>query len=250
MNPKVPGDVFSDVADDYVKYRTSYPDELIRYVLVYVRGRAIAWDCATGNGQTAQKLAAFFEKVYATDVSEKQLERAPRLDNVVYSVATTENSGLPDQSCDLIAASQAAHWFDIQAAAREFRRVAKNNAVVALWGYSPPRFNPQIDTVFDDFYFNVLGPYWDERRRWVDERYRTLDFPFREIPTMEFVHSVVFDLDSFAGYLRTWSAVGAFVKANGRDPVVELTEKLKPFWQGKIRGAYPIFLRMGYVNDV
>jgi ubiquinone/menaquinone biosynthesis C-methylase UbiE len=249
MNIKVPGDVFSDVAEEYAKYRTGYPDELIRFILAQTPGRAAAWDCATGNGQTAKMLSPFFEKVYATDVSEEQLARAPRQDNVAYSTGAAENSGLPSESCDLIASSQAAHWFDMTAAAREFRRVAKAGAVVAFWGYSPPRFNPSIDALFDEFYFDVLGLYWDERRRLVDERYRTLHFPFREIPTLEFVHAVAFDLESFAGYLRTWSAVGAYLKANGRDPVVALVEKLKPLWQGRMRGAYPIFLRMGVVRD-
>ncbi|MCS7086743.1 MAG: class I SAM-dependent methyltransferase, partial [Bacteroidia bacterium] len=165
-----------------------------------------------------------------------------------YRCETVENSSLPDRCCDLIAASQAAHWFDMEVAAKEFRRVARPEAVVALWGYTPPRFNPKIDAILDNFHFDVLGPYWDERRKPVDERYRNLYFPFKPIPTIEFVYRVAFNYDSFAGYLRTWSAVQNFIKIRGFDPVVELMERLKPLWKENIQGAYPMFLKMGYVH--
>jgi hypothetical protein len=181
-------------------------------------------------------------------VSNARLSYAPALENVEYRYGRAVDSGLSEACCDPVVASQAAHWFDM-AAAEEFRRVAKPRAVVALWGYSPPRFNPQIDAIFDDFYFHTPGEYWDPCRRYVDERYGNLHFPFEEIPALEFVHSVVFDLDSFAGYLRTWSAAENYVRTRGTDPVAEFVARLKPLWKDKMLGRYPLFLRLGYAHQ-
>ncbi len=69
-------DNFSRQAAGYARYRPSYPPELFDFILSYVKERTIAWDCATGNGQTAIVLAGLFEKVYATDISRKQLDQA------------------------------------------------------------------------------------------------------------------------------------------------------------------------------
>jgi SAM-dependent methyltransferase len=45
---------------------------------------------------------------------------------------TAEATGLPDSSVDLILAGQAFHWFDPVATRREFVRIARPGAVVAL----------------------------------------------------------------------------------------------------------------------
>jgi hypothetical protein len=50
-------DNFSRQADAYAKYRPGYPPELFDFILKYVEGRSAAWDCATGNGQSAMSLA-------------------------------------------------------------------------------------------------------------------------------------------------------------------------------------------------
>ena len=64
-------DLFSTQAGDYAKYRPSYPAALIEYIIGFVAERKHAWDCATGNGQAAVLLSPWFEKVTATDSSEK-----------------------------------------------------------------------------------------------------------------------------------------------------------------------------------
>ncbi|MDW8334046.1 MAG: SAM-dependent methyltransferase, partial [Bacteroidia bacterium] len=63
MNARPSIESFSDTASEYAKYRTGYPVELIRFVLAYTPGRQLAWDCGTGNGQTASMLAPRFGKV-------------------------------------------------------------------------------------------------------------------------------------------------------------------------------------------
>src|SRR5690606_4114436 len=66
-------DHFSQIAASYAQYRPQYPPTLYAYLAQNAPGRALAWDCATGNGQAALGLAAYFDQVIATDASAEQI---------------------------------------------------------------------------------------------------------------------------------------------------------------------------------
>ena len=57
-------DNFSIQAKYYAKYRPLYPQELYDFILSFVPGKKLAWDCGTGNGQTANVLAQYFDNVF------------------------------------------------------------------------------------------------------------------------------------------------------------------------------------------
>ncbi len=89
MNMK---DNFSKQASEYSKFRPQYPDEMIDYLVSFVKNKAVALDIATGNGQVAHKLSRFFETVYAIDISQNQLDNAIPAENIIYKVASAENT--------------------------------------------------------------------------------------------------------------------------------------------------------------
>lgn len=243
-------DLFSRQADRYATYRPTYPAELYEFVLAHVSGREAAWDCATGNGQVARELARYFRKVMATDLSENQLSKAIPVENVDYQVSSAENSLQADYSFDLVTVGQALHWFDFEAFYAEVRRVTKSGGVLAVWGYELLNISPEIDALILDFYENTVGPYWAPERRYVQERYTTVPFPFREIPAPEFPMVKYWTLDELAGYFETWSSVDKFRQQHGFSPVGKLTERLRPYWpDGETKGVlFPVFLRLGFVN--
>jgi len=80
-------DYFSGHAEIYATYRPVYPKALYQYIYTHLNGNERAWDCATGNGQVASELAKHFQKVYATDISEKQLAQVAHANNIFYSVS-------------------------------------------------------------------------------------------------------------------------------------------------------------------
>src|SRR6185437_2828314 len=96
-------------------------------------------------GQAAVALAEYFEKVIATDLSEKQLANAQKHPRVEYAVATAERSGLADQSVDLVTVAQAFHWFSHAVFYDEVRRVLKPGAPLAVWCYELCFVDPEID---------------------------------------------------------------------------------------------------------
>lgn len=240
-------DLFSEQATLYAQYRPVYPAALYDYIFSFAKEKKFAWDCATGNGQAALALAGVFRKVYATDISEKQLQQAGLLDNIVYSVAAAERTEFPDQLFDCITVAQAYHWFDFAAFRSELLRVARPGAVLAVWGYSLPRCEEEaISNHISSFYRNVTGPYWDKERRYIDEHYATVPFPYDELPPKEFAIELSYTPGQFRGYLNTWSAVQHFIKANGYNPVDTFFTTLKTTWQddNARKFYFPVFLRI------
>jgi len=243
-------DLFSKHSEQYAEFRPTYPEALYQFIFSQLNSFNAAWDCGTGNGQAARVLAGKFKNVFATDISAKQIEHAVKSDNIFYSVAGEEAS-LQDKSIDLITVAQAIHWFDLDKFYREVKRVAKPNAVIAIWGYSLLSINSDIDVHLKHFYKNVVGPFWNKERKLIDEEYKTIPFPFEEIGSPAFEFSFEWTKDQLEGYLTTWSAVQKYIQTNQVNPVVKLMAETTSFWaQDRLKVTFPLFLRLGRVNPV
>jgi SAM-dependent methyltransferase len=247
---KATKDNFSEQAASYARYRPTYPEALYTYVLEQVPHRQRAWDCGTGNGQVAVRLAENFEEVYATDISEQQLAYAIRKPNIHYLVSRAEQSPLPAQCVQLVTVAQAIHWFDLEHFYKEVRRVAEPGAVVAAWCYGMLEISPELDEHLSRFYFHTLGPYWDKERQLIDEGYSTIPFPFEEFTAPAFSINCNWDLHDLTGYLNSWSSVRKYIRARNEDPVTALVQQLKPYWedaQEKKPINFPLHMRIGRV---
>ncbi len=242
-------DLFSTASDKYARYRPAYPPALFEYLNTLVPATGAAWDCGTGNGQVAVELAKTFSAVYATDISAAQIAQAVPADNLFYSVQPAEQTSFEDRFFDLIVVAQAVHWFHFEPFYAEVRRTAKEGALLCLTGYGVIEVSAEIDLLIREFYEDVLGPYWDPERKYIDEGYQTLPFPFAEINAPVFTNRVQWSLEHLIGYLNTWSAVKHFIKANGYNPVPKLQPEIAARWGTeefrKVR--FPLLLRLGRV---
>ena|SRR5215212_7586538 len=70
---------FATEAAQYAHLRPTYPESLFAFLSKTVASRAVAWDCATGNGQAATHLARYFSRVIATDESAEMISQAPAI---------------------------------------------------------------------------------------------------------------------------------------------------------------------------
>lgn len=243
-------DRFSEQADFYKKFRPQYPADLYREILKVTPGREKSWDCGTGNGQVASEMSRHFKQVYAADISEEQLGRAPKLYNVHYRVERAEKTRFPNSYFDLITVAQAIHWFDIPLFYKEVQRVGKPQAILAIWGYGLMQISKKVDPLILRFYTDVVGPYWDPERKYIEDRYQTIDFPFSPIEfakTFQIVQRM--DLSEMHGYLNSWSAVQQYIKKKGTNPVRELLAELQGLWPAKIKKhvTFPIFIQTGRI---
>lgn len=238
-------DHFSGHADDYARFRPTYPSALFDWLADRAPGRSLAWDAACGNGQASRELAQRFERVVASDASLRQIASAEPHPAVSYWVARSEASGLGSGVADLVCVAQAAHWFDMPAFAAEVARVARPGALVAVWCYALARVTPAIDRSVFHFYEDVLGPFWPPERRLIDGGYRDLHFPFREIDAPGFVMAERWTLERFLGYLGTWSAYRRYIEGR-EDPMPALRAGLESCWGAGAREVrWPLHLRVG-----
>jgi ubiquinone/menaquinone biosynthesis C-methylase UbiE len=250
LNPASFKDHFSKVASAYAAVRPQYPDELYAFLAAQAPSRDLAWDAATGNGQAAVGIARHVRHVIATDASAEQIAHAVSDPRVEYRVARAEQSGLADASIDMITVAQAAHWFDLDAFYQEVRRVARPNALIALWSYGYFVMTPEIDGIIDRFSEGKLQSYWPSESRVIRDHYRPLPFPFAEIDAPSFHMQQPFTLEQLEQYFRSWSGVQRYIEAESDDPIPIVMDELRIAWGDPSRSraaSFELYLRVGRV---
>lgn len=244
-------DHFSQVSQAYRAFRPDYPEELFQWLAEISPRREAALDCGCGTGQASVALARHFAKVCALDPSADQIRNATPDEKVSYLVAPAEATGLPSASQDLVIVAQALHWFDLDRFYPEVRRVAREDAVFAAFSYGLMTVGQRVDEVIGHLYREVLGDYWPPERRHVDEGYKTLPFPFRELTPPPFSMTAAWRLDHLVGYLATWSAVKEFKTKMGEDPLAAMEAELRDAWGDPEETkpiAWPLVIRAGRIN--
>jgi len=242
-------DHFSGHAAVYASFRPGYPPALFDFVTSLTPGRSLAWDCATGNGQAALGLADRFERVIATDASAAQLAQATPHPKVDYRQAPAEQSGLADRSVDLLTVATALHWFDFDRFYAEAERVLAPGGALAAWAYNLPRVTPEISALIDRLGHGIVKTYWPPERRWVDDDYRDLPFPFERVQAPELWIEERWGLDRLLDYFGTWSATQRYMQANGEDPRDLIRGELAAAWGDPEREReirWPIMMLAGH----
>src|SRR5690606_26260798 len=123
-------DHFSGHADRYAAARPTYPEPLFAWMAATCSRRADAWDVGCGNGQAAVRLAAYFDRVLATDPSAAQIDHAIAHPGVEYRVEPAERCSAPDGSFDLVSVAQALHCCALATFFAVVRRLPRTRAFV------------------------------------------------------------------------------------------------------------------------
>jgi ubiquinone/menaquinone biosynthesis C-methylase UbiE len=247
-------DYFSKQASAYARYRPSYPNELFEYLASITPQHETAWDCATGNGQVALALTPYFQQIYATDASERQVSQAFQHDRIHYQVAPAERTELGDRSIDLITVAQALHWFDLERFYQEVRRVAKPECIVAFWAYGwfeIPTASDAAKQVLREFH-ELVEPFWPPERRIVEDQYRSISFPFVEQTMPAFAMTDEWTAEHLIGYLGTWSATQRLIEQQGIEPIEQFSNHLIQVWgspQSTQEILWPLYFRVGRLSE-
>jgi SAM-dependent methyltransferase len=240
-------DNFSRHAEIYARYRPQYPAQLFEFLSSLTSKRELAWDCGTGNGQCALGIAGFYDTVFASDPSEKQIQHAILSPKVKYKIERAEQTSLGDNSVDLITIAQALHWLNTEEFFNEAKRVLKKDGVIAVISYVNPVVSKEVDELTDQFHDQALKGYWLPENKLVFEKYRSIPFPFIPIKAPEFTIERPLEFSGFIGHLRTWSAVQRFIDNNKTNPLAWYEQKLKQYWKsGEIKNvSWKLDLKIG-----
>ncbi|WP_407306752.1 class I SAM-dependent methyltransferase [Acinetobacter sp.] len=238
-------DLFSSNSLRYKKARPNYSIQIVKEILKHVPERNFAWDCGAGSGQFTQLLVPYFNHIIATDISAAQLQQAPYFENVSYQVQAAEQSNLPAQSIDLVTVAQAIHWFDFDVFYKEVKRVLKPQGVFAALGYGLIEVQEAaINSLVQQLYFKTLNGYWDAERRYIDELYQTIPFPFNEQAVPEMALQYQWSPQQLLGYLKTWSALRHYQEKTPHDPLQLISDVLQT-GPKKLDVTFPVLLRVG-----
>lgn len=131
-------DRFSNRVENYIKYRPSYPKEILEVfkTQMNLRESSVVADIGAGTGISAKVFLENGNTVFGVEpneamrgAAEKSLTDFPNFRSVG---GTAENTTLADESVDFVIAAQAFHWFNHAKARAEFKRILKNDGFVAL----------------------------------------------------------------------------------------------------------------------
>ena len=238
---------YGHYADRYAAFRPTYPNALFEAIYEHVDRFDFALDCATGTGQAAQVLSRRFEKVLAFDNSARQIEHAQ--EGFWRMVSSAEVVPVRGCSVDLITVAQAVHWFDLEKFWPETHRVAHKEAVLAIWGYGFFKVDPAVDEVVMRELRSRVDRYWGSGNLILLDEYRTITFPFDELPAPKLDMVEHWTLDRLLAYLSTWSALNRYDHEHGPGLLEHVRSELRKAWPGdeprEVR--MPITMRIGRV---
>lgn len=129
---------FTNRVENYVKYRPSYPSEILRFFSdnLGLTTNSIVADIGSGTGISAKIFLENGNIVYGVEPNAAMRGAAENFLAEFWNFksieGTSENTTLPDKSVDFVIAAQAFHWFDAEKARKEFDRILKLNGYVAL----------------------------------------------------------------------------------------------------------------------
>jgi SAM-dependent methyltransferase len=129
---------FSNRAENYARYRTSYPEAVVSFLektFNLINDQWIA-DIGSGTGLFTELLLKRGYNVVGIEPNE-QMRIAAELrlgscNRFVSRNRSAEDTGLRRHSIDMITVAQAFHWLNADAARKEFTRILKPGAPVVL----------------------------------------------------------------------------------------------------------------------
>jgi len=148
---------FSSRVENYIKYRPSYPLKIIDFLKeknILAEDTVIA-DIGSGTGILTKLFLDNGNQVYGIEPNKDMREAAERHLQGYAKFSSLEGSaestGLEEKCVELIIAGQAFHWFDVEQAKREFKRIIKPNGNVALIWNNRGKVGSDFNISYENF---------------------------------------------------------------------------------------------------
>jgi SAM-dependent methyltransferase len=248
---------FSNRVDHYIKYRPTYPRELLTFLesAISLTPQKIIADIGSGTGISTRLLLSHGNPVYAIEpnaemraAAEAALGTNPNFHSVDASASATS---LAPSSVDVVTAMQAFHWFEPLAAREEFSRILKSGGwVVLVWND-----RRTTDSAFLKAYEALLLEFATDYRHVRSEHPSNETFNQFFAPAGYGEHALAneqaFDFDGLAGRLLSSS----YAPAQGHPGHEPMMAELRRIFErhqagGVVRFIYDTRIYYGHVGSV
>ncbi len=201
---------FSSRVEDYVRYRPSYPAEILPLLEreCGLNADSTVADVGSGTGFLTKFFLDLGCRVIGVEPNAEMRRAGDEFlagyERFTSVAGRAEETGLPDASIDLVTAGQAFHWFDADAARSEFVRILRAPCWVALvWN------EREVQGAFLEGYEDLLLEYAPDYAK-VDHRQIDADriaafLGHDNWKLATFANAQEFDLDGVRGRLRSSS---------------------------------------------
>ena len=126
---------FSDLAENYAKYRPGYSPFILNVVRAFLPDKPRVADVGAGTGIWTRMLIAKDCLVTAVEPNdEMRKEGELQTPGIHWVGASAEETTLPDNAFDMVSMASSFHWPDFAKAVAEFDRITKpGGCFMALW---------------------------------------------------------------------------------------------------------------------
>jgi SAM-dependent methyltransferase len=240
---------FSSRVENYIKYRPSYPLEILNFLKeknIIAKDTVIA-DVGSGTGILTKIFLDNGNRVYGIEPNKDMREAAENIlkhYNNFYSIeGSAEATGLEENSIDLIIAGQSFHWFDVELTKIEFKRILKEDGhIIILWN-SRKKSNNE----FSQAYENLISTYGKDYKQ-VRMNEGNIE-GFFHYQLKEFYNFQNFDFEGLKGRLLSASYMPLENDPNYEKMIVEIKKIfVKHKKNGKIRIEYNTKLYYGRLD--
>lgn len=253
MNSKDSTKRFSDCASEYVKYRPSYPKEIILYLSDNhaLRPTHVVADIGSGTGKLSEVFLRNGNTVYCVEPNAHMRAAA---EDALYDYSqfksipgSAEQTRLPNAAVDFITVGQAFHWFDVEKTKSEFQRISKPDAMaVLIWNTRVQK--SKVMSHYETLLIRHCPEY--PKIGHGPEKNTAIQafFDSKKIHTFKTPHHQEFDFESLVGFLASASYSPRPTDPNYRDLYVELQQYFNTFAiNGLLRFEYQTELYTGRV---
>ncbi|MHA2170854.1 MAG: class I SAM-dependent methyltransferase [Candidatus Kariarchaeaceae archaeon] len=240
---------FSDRVDNYVKYRPSYPQQIIPYLVktIWLQPDMVVVDIGSGTGKLTELFLNNGYTVIGVEpnadmrkAGEIYLKSFPQFQSVD---GTAEHTTLADNSADLVTAGQAFHWFDTLPTKREFHRILKPEGwVMLIWNSRLREGTPFLDA-FETLLETYGIDYKEVSQMHVVDEKLEMFFAEKTYHKTAFQHFQSFDFTGLMGRLLSSSYAPSQSHPNYQPMMAEL-KKIYDLFQEKGR------IQFDYTTDV
>ena len=229
-----PTEVFGPLAEDYARFRPTYPDELFNALDARLGGAlGLALDLATGTGAAVLPLLDRGARGVAVEPNRSMLARARRRLGgragwMGAVAARAECLPMAAGAASCVTVAQAFHWFEPAPALEEIARVLRPGGVLALL------WNVTVPDAFTDEVRDLIARHAPGHGRPVTRSMLATPEPlaghpaFAVEPPAEFAHQRPMTEDDYVGYAFSWSYCGGALSRDERVPFErELREAIR-----------------------